>query len=112
MDNQMILHLRPTCSKCGEKIKPWYFSGEMFVAGKPQFGGWDWKNHICRLGLVWMIERKDNNHWLSENDTWTTDPTESKIFKTRNDAVLYKINNISLKLDCVFTEHEYSNKLV
>lgn len=99
----------PTCSKCGEKIKPWFYDTETFVAGSPTFGGWDWKKHVCRIGIMYMIERKDNNHWFSENDTWTTDPMEARVFPNKEFAEVFlrDTNKISFRIECIVTEHEF-----
>lgn len=97
----------PKCSKCGEPYKAIHWKPETFFCGDT-FVRWDRENHICRLGILYFIERTDNQNWYTKRG-WTVDPMKALAFKTKEGAENYLKMSIDIpaRLDCVVTEHEF-----
>ncbi len=97
----------PTCPKCGETIKAKHWEPTTFFCGDT-FTGWDWASHQCRLGTKYFIERTDTNEWWF-TDGWTKDPMKAMMWSYKNEAENYlkMSTDISARLDCIVTEHEF-----
>lgn len=102
----------PICPKCGQGIGGIYkdqsnvpmmhrIIGDTFIR-------WDFEGHVCRVGITYFIERKDNNQWYFKRG-WTNDPMKAKAFKTKEiaDNHLKMALDIPTRLQCEVTEHEF-----
>lgn len=96
------------CPKCGESYKGIYADrGKNFVGDT--FIRWDKENHICRLGILYFIERIDNNQWFGSRGFWTNDPMKAKAFKQKESAEDYLKMSLDIppRLHCIVSEHEF-----
>lgn len=102
-----IARKAPKCPKCGEPYKAIHWKPQTFFCGDT-FVRWDRKNHMCRIGTLYFIERTDNQNWFTTKG-WTIDPMKALAFKTKDGAETYlKMSlDIPARLECVVTEHEF-----
>lgn len=102
-----VARKRPTCPKCGEPAKAVhadrgkYFVGDTFIR-------WD-RQHVCRLGVRYFIERMDNHQWYAGKSKWTNDAHKCLIWEKKENAEIFLIEStmISARIECKVTEHEF-----
>ncbi len=111
----MVYRKNPKCIFCGGKIKGVYKPTENFYGDS--FIKWDYENHVCRLGIVYFIERMDTHEWFT-GETYTNNPNDAMVFKTKELAEKFlkkweKEENFDglSKLELVITEHEFLNNI-
>jgi len=97
----------PTCPECGETIKGKHYEPQTFFCGDT-FRGWDWDNHVCRLGTKYFIERTDTIQWWIKGG-WTNDPMAAMMWSTKKEAENYLLESIEIppRIPCYITEHEF-----
>jgi hypothetical protein len=100
----------PKCAECGMDIQGKYYRPEVFFAGDT-FIAWDYSGHVCRLGTKYFVERTDSNLWWQGQGVWTNNPDAVMIWDTREEAEEYlkTTTEISARLECIITEHEFLN---
>lgn len=99
----------PICPKCGVAIegKYWKPASGIGFAGDT-FEGWDWRGHVCRIGIKYFIERTDENKWWTGSD-WTNDPIKAMLWNDESEAKKHLTESmlISPRIPCGITEHEF-----
>lgn len=105
-----VARTAPKCPKCGQSYGGIYqdqsnvpimhrLIGDTFIR-------WDIEGHVCKLGVVYFLERTDTHQWYFKRG-WTNDPLKCRIWKTKEEAENYlKMSlDIPARLEVIVTEH-------
>lgn len=109
-----IARTAPKCPKCKQPYSGIYRDQSKLPIMHRMVGDtfirWDIEGHVCKVGIVYFIERMDTHHWYRKRG-WTSDPLKCKVFKTKKSAeeFLKMALYIPARLKCEVTEHIFDS---